>query len=49
MIFILPISEIFDKINVLQTCYEDENYHFHTYSAKNPAKIPCFYDFLAKN
>ena len=34
---------------VLQTCYVDENHHFLTYSAKNPAKIPCFYNFLAKN
>ena len=34
---------------VLQTCYVDENHHFLTYSAKNLAKIPCFYDFLAKN
>ena len=33
---------------VLQTCYVDKNHHFLTYSAKNPAKIPCFYDFLAK-
>ena len=33
---------------MLQTCYVDENHHFLTYSAKNPAKIPCFYDFLAK-
>ena len=33
----------------IQTCYVDENQHFLTYSAKNPAKIPCFYDFLAKN
>ena len=35
---------------VLQTCYVDENHHFLTYSAKIPAKIPCFYAFfLAKN
>ena len=34
---------------MLQTCYVDENHHFLTYSAKNPAKFPCFYDFLAKN
>ena len=34
---------------MLQTSYADENYHFLTYSAKNPAKIPCFYDFLAKS
>ena len=27
----------------------DENHHFLTYSAKHSAKIPCFYDFLAKN
>ena len=33
---------------VRQTCYVDENHHFLTYSAKNPAKIPCFYDFLSK-
>ena len=31
---------------VLQTCYVDENHHFRTYSAKNNAKISCFYDFL---
>ena len=35
--------------DVLQTCYVDENHHFLTHSAKIPAKIPCFYDFLAKN
>ena len=35
---------------VLQTCYVDENRHFlYTYSAKNPAKIPCFSDFFSKN
>ena len=34
---------------VLQTCYVDENQDLLTYSAKNPAKIPCFYDFLAKH
>ena len=34
---------------VLQTCYVDETRHFLTYSAKNPAKIPCSYDFLVKN
>ena len=34
---------------VLQTCYVDENHHFLTYLARNPAKIPCFYDFLAKD
>ena len=31
--------------DIIQTCYVDENYHLLTYSAKNPAKIPCFYDF----
>ena len=34
---------------MLQTFYVDENHHFLTYSAKDPAKIPCFYDFLVKN
>ena len=34
--------------NVLQTCYVDENHHFLTYSAKNPAKIACFYDFFSE-
>ena len=32
---------------MLQTSYVYENHHFLTYSAKNPAKIACFYDFLA--
>ena len=35
--------------HMLQTSYVDENHHFLTYSAKNPAKISCFNDFLAKN
>ena len=34
---------------MLQTSYVDEDHHFLTYSAKNPAKIRWFYDFLAKN
>ena len=34
---------------MLQTSYVYENHHFITYSAKNPAKIPCFYNFLANN
>ena len=33
---------------VLQTCFVDENRHFLTYSAKNPAKIPSSYNFLTK-
>ena len=34
---------------MLQACYVDEIHHFLIYSAENPAKIPCFYDFFAKN
>ena len=34
---------------MIQTSYVDGNHHFPTYSAQNPAKIPCFYDFLVKN
>ena len=35
---------------MLQTCYVhvDENHHFLTESAKNPAKISCFYDFFSE-
>ena len=33
---------------MLQTSYVVDNHHFLTYSAKNPAKIPCFYDFFIK-
>ena len=43
MIFIWPIRYL--TRHLLQTCYADENHHFLKYSAKNPAKIPCFYDF----
>ena len=48
-ILILSIS-----LNIWQdicfSCYVDASYHFlQTYSAKNPAKIPCFYDFVEKN
>ena len=46
MIFILPIK-YFTRY-VLQTCYAHENYHFLTYSAKNPAKIPFFYYFFSE-
>ena len=31
-----------------KTCYEDENHHFLSYSAKKSAKIPCFYDFFSE-
>ena len=31
---------------MLQTSYVDENHHFLTYLAKNPAKITCFYEFF---
>ena len=33
---------------MLQTFCVDENHHFLTHSAKNPAKIPCFYEFFSK-
>ena len=33
-------------MHMLQTCYVDVNHHFLT--AKYPAKIPCFYNFLGK-
>ena len=32
--------------DVLQTFHVDENHHFLTYSAKNPAKIPGFFAIL---
>ena len=43
-----PFLKYFTRY-VLQICYVYENHYFLTYSAKNPAKIPFSYDFLAKN
>ena len=48
MTFICPFLKYLTRY-MLQTSYAHENHHFLTYSAKTPAKIPCFNNFLAKN
>ena len=48
MIFILSLSSIFDKICASNFLCRRES-SFLPYSAKNPAKIPCFYDSLVKS